>query len=104
MKSENDKSSFLTYVWNLKNDTNNLLRKNTCIANLWLPKGIAVEKGRVGGRYIKILCYPLGDVFDSASDPVPLPPARPPTRDNPKHGSSLNRTPSDYDLLIPPLG
>lgn len=55
-------------------------------------------------KYIKILCYPLGDVFDSASDPVPLPPARPPTRDNPKHGSSLNRTPSDYDLLIPPLG
>ncbi|XP_054569997.1 E3 ubiquitin-protein ligase CBL-B isoform X8 [Eptesicus fuscus] len=50
------------------------------------------------GIYIK------GDVFDSASDPVPLPPARPPTRDNPKHGSSLNRTPSDYDLLIPPLG
>lgn len=35
---------------------------------------------------------------------MPLPPARPPTRDNPKHGSSLNRTPSDYDLLIPPLG
>lgn len=50
------------------------------------------------GIYIK------GDVFDSASDPVPLPPARPPARDNPKHGSSLNRTPSDYDLLIPPLG
>nr|XP_011732440.1 E3 ubiquitin-protein ligase CBL-B [Macaca nemestrina] len=48
--------------------------------------------------------YLKGDVFDSASDPVPLPPARPPTRDNPKHGSSLNRTPSDYDLLIPPLG
>ncbi|XP_016051169.1 PREDICTED: E3 ubiquitin-protein ligase CBL-B [Miniopterus natalensis] len=48
--------------------------------------------------------YVKGDVFDSASDPVPLPPARPPTRDNPKHGSSLNRTPSDYDLLIPPLG
>nr|XP_025139122.1 E3 ubiquitin-protein ligase CBL-B isoform X8 [Bubalus bubalis] len=48
--------------------------------------------------------YLKGDVFDSASDPVPLPPARLPTRDNPKHGSSLNRTPSDYDLLIPPLG
>ncbi|XP_045439973.1 E3 ubiquitin-protein ligase CBL-B isoform X3 [Pipistrellus kuhlii] len=48
--------------------------------------------------------YVKGDVFESASDPVPLPPARPPTRDNPKHGSSLNRTPSDYDLLIPPLG
>lgn len=48
--------------------------------------------------------YLKGDVFDSASDPVPLPPARPSSRDNPKHGSSLNRTPSDYDLLIPPLG
>lgn len=48
--------------------------------------------------------YLKGDVFDSASDPVPSPPARPPTRDNPKHGASLNRTPSDYDLLIPPLG
>lgn len=55
-------------------------------------------------KYIKVLCYPLGDVFDSASEPVPLPPARPPTRDNPKHGSALNRTPSDYDLLVPPLG
>ncbi|XP_040606646.1 E3 ubiquitin-protein ligase CBL-B isoform X5 [Mesocricetus auratus] len=48
--------------------------------------------------------YLKGDVFGSASDPVPLPPARPPPRDNPKHGSSLNKTPSDYDLLIPPLG
>ncbi|XP_068921397.1 E3 ubiquitin-protein ligase CBL-B isoform X2 [Petaurus breviceps papuanus] len=50
------------------------------------------------GIYIK------GDVFDSAIVPVPLPPARPPSRDNPKLDSSLNRTPSDYDLLIPPLG
>ncbi|XP_021119905.1 E3 ubiquitin-protein ligase CBL-B isoform X3 [Heterocephalus glaber] len=47
--------------------------------------------------------YLKGDVFDSASEPVPLPPARPPTQDSPKHDSSLNRTPSDYDLLIPPL-
>uniref|UniRef100_A0A4X2L014 E3 ubiquitin-protein ligase CBL n=1 Tax=Vombatus ursinus TaxID=29139 RepID=A0A4X2L014_VOMUR len=50
------------------------------------------------GIYIK------GDVFDSAIVPVPLPPARPPSRDHPKLDSSLNRTPSDYDLLIPPLG
>ncbi|XP_072470226.1 E3 ubiquitin-protein ligase CBL-B isoform X7 [Notamacropus eugenii] len=50
------------------------------------------------GIYIK------GDVFDSALVPVPLPPARPPSRDSPKLDSSLNRTPSDYDLLIPPLG
>ncbi|XP_074157188.1 E3 ubiquitin-protein ligase CBL-B isoform X1 [Sminthopsis crassicaudata] len=48
--------------------------------------------------------YIKGDVFDSAIVPVPLPPARPPSRDNPKLDSSLNRTPSDYDLLIPPLG
>lgn len=35
---------------------------------------------------------------------MPLLPARPAARDSAKHGSSLNRTPSDYDLLIPPLG
>ncbi|KAM6097202.1 E3 ubiquitin-protein ligase CBL-B isoform 4-T4 [Chlamydotis macqueenii] len=46
----------------------------------------------------------LGDVYDAPTLPVPLPPARPPTRDNPKHCSLLNRTPSDYDLLVPPLG
>ncbi|XP_065598043.1 E3 ubiquitin-protein ligase CBL-B isoform X3 [Cyrtonyx montezumae] len=46
----------------------------------------------------------LGDVYDAPTVPVPLPPARPPTRDNPKHSSLLNRTPSDYDLLVPPLG
>ncbi|NXS51716.1 CBLB ligase, partial [Brachypteracias leptosomus] len=46
----------------------------------------------------------LGDVCDAPTVPVPLPPARPPTRDNPKHSSLLNRTPSDYDLLVPPLG
>ncbi|NXY87331.1 CBLB ligase, partial [Alcedo cyanopectus] len=46
----------------------------------------------------------LGDVCDAPAVPAPLPPARPPTRDNPKLGSLLNRTPSDYDLLVPPLG
>ncbi|XP_067156941.1 E3 ubiquitin-protein ligase CBL-B [Apteryx mantelli] len=46
----------------------------------------------------------LGDLYDAPTVPVPLPPARPPTRDNPKHSSLLNRTPSDYDLLVPPLG
>ncbi|EMP37841.1 E3 ubiquitin-protein ligase CBL-B [Chelonia mydas] len=46
----------------------------------------------------------LGDAFDASTAPVSLPPARPPTRDNPKHSSLLNRTPSDYDLLVPPLG
>ncbi|KAM4789707.1 E3 ubiquitin-protein ligase CBL-B isoform 5-T5 [Cyanocitta cristata] len=45
-----------------------------------------------------------GDVYDAPTAPVPLPPARPPTRDNPKHSSLLSRTPSDYDLLVPPLG
>ncbi|NWW40429.1 CBLB ligase, partial [Panurus biarmicus] len=45
-----------------------------------------------------------GDVCDAPTVPVPLPPARPPARDNPKHSSLLNRTPSDYDLLVPPLG
>ncbi|XP_019412640.1 PREDICTED: E3 ubiquitin-protein ligase CBL-B [Crocodylus porosus] len=46
----------------------------------------------------------LGEVFDAPGVPVPLPPARPPARDNPKHSALLNRTPSDYDLLVPPLG
>ncbi|KAM4905639.1 E3 ubiquitin-protein ligase CBL-B isoform 2-T2 [Sylvia borin] len=45
-----------------------------------------------------------GDVCDAPTAPVPLPPARPPARDSPKHSSLLNRTPSDYDLLVPPLG
>ncbi|KAM7065653.1 E3 ubiquitin-protein ligase CBL-B isoform 4-T4 [Acridotheres tristis] len=45
-----------------------------------------------------------GDVCDAPTAPVPLPPARPPARDNPKHSSLLTRTPSDYDLLVPPLG
>uniref|UniRef100_A0A8D2PSW7 E3 ubiquitin-protein ligase CBL n=1 Tax=Zosterops lateralis melanops TaxID=1220523 RepID=A0A8D2PSW7_ZOSLA len=45
-----------------------------------------------------------GDVYDAPTVPVPLPPARPPARDSPKHSSLLNRTPSDYDLLVPPLG
>ncbi|XP_053791096.1 E3 ubiquitin-protein ligase CBL-B isoform X1 [Vidua chalybeata] len=45
-----------------------------------------------------------GDVYDAPTVPVPLLPARPPARDNPKHSTLLNRTPSDYDLLVPPLG
>ncbi|NXN94570.1 CBLB ligase, partial [Rhinopomastus cyanomelas] len=45
----------------------------------------------------------LGDVCDAPTVPVPMPPAGPPTRDNPKHSSLLNRTPSDYDLLVHPL-
>uniref|UniRef100_A0A8C3XYF8 E3 ubiquitin-protein ligase CBL n=1 Tax=Catharus ustulatus TaxID=91951 RepID=A0A8C3XYF8_CATUS len=49
------------------------------------------------------LCH-SGDVYDAPTVPVPLPPARPPARDNPKHSSLLTRTPSDYDLLVPPLG
>ncbi|XP_023559859.1 E3 ubiquitin-protein ligase CBL-B isoform X3 [Octodon degus] len=48
--------------------------------------------------------YLKGDVFDSACAPVPFLPAQPLPRDSPKHGSSLHRTPSGYDLLIPPLG
>ncbi|KAL8190792.1 UNVERIFIED_CONTAM: hypothetical protein K2H54_061313 [Gekko kuhli] len=53
---------------------------------------------------MKRLKHPeIGDAFDPTV-PVPLPPARPPVRDNLKHGSVLNRTPSDYDLLVHPLG
>ncbi|NXO66435.1 CBLB ligase, partial [Phainopepla nitens] len=45
-----------------------------------------------------------GDVCDAPTAPVPLPPARPPASASPKHSSLLTRTPSDYDLLVPPLG
>ncbi|OCT92356.1 hypothetical protein XELAEV_18015415mg [Xenopus laevis] len=40
-----------------------------------------------------------GDVI--ATVPVPLPPTRTSARENHPHGSSLTRTPSDYDLLVP---
>ncbi|KAM4699959.1 E3 ubiquitin-protein ligase CBL-B isoform 2-T2 [Discoglossus pictus] len=46
----------------------------------------------------------LGDVFPTSTVPVPLPPARPSSRENQPHGSSLIRTPSDYDLLVPHPG
>ncbi|XP_054829539.1 E3 ubiquitin-protein ligase CBL-B [Eublepharis macularius] len=53
---------------------------------------------------LKRLKHPeIGDAFDPTV-PVPLPPARPAIRDNLKHGPVLNRTPSDYDLLVHPLG
>ncbi|XP_053310962.1 E3 ubiquitin-protein ligase CBL-B isoform X2 [Spea bombifrons] len=45
-----------------------------------------------------------GDVLATSSVPVPLPPARPSSRENQPHGSSLIRTPSDYDLLVPHPG
>ncbi|XP_048349560.1 E3 ubiquitin-protein ligase CBL-B isoform X2 [Sphaerodactylus townsendi] len=52
---------------------------------------------------MKRLKHPeIGDAFDPTV-PIPLPPARPPIKDNLKHGSVLNRTPSDYDLLVHPL-
>ncbi|XP_075446208.1 E3 ubiquitin-protein ligase CBL-B isoform X2 [Ascaphus truei] len=43
----------------------------------------------------------LGDVFATSIVPIPLPPAWPSTRENQQHGSSLNKIPSDYDLLVP---
>ncbi|XP_053563516.1 E3 ubiquitin-protein ligase CBL-B isoform X2 [Bombina bombina] len=43
----------------------------------------------------------LGDVIVASTIPVPILPARPSSRENQQHGSSLVRTPSDYDLLIP---
>ncbi|XP_066475610.1 E3 ubiquitin-protein ligase CBL-B isoform X1 [Tiliqua scincoides] len=45
----------------------------------------------------------MGDAFEPTV-PVPLPPVRPPIRNNLKHDSVLKRTPSDYDLLVHPLG
>ncbi|XP_067896998.1 E3 ubiquitin-protein ligase CBL-B isoform X6 [Heterodontus francisci] len=45
----------------------------------------------------------IDDIFEMPIVPAPLPPARLPARDNQKPScSSLNRTPSDYDLLVPP--
>ncbi|XP_053242225.1 E3 ubiquitin-protein ligase CBL-B isoform X2 [Podarcis raffonei] len=53
---------------------------------------------------MKRLKHPeMGDTFEPTV-PVPLPPARPPLRENLKHGSVVNRTPSDYDLLVHPPG
>ncbi|XP_061484125.1 E3 ubiquitin-protein ligase CBL-B isoform X2 [Rhineura floridana] len=49
---------------------------------------------------MKRLKHPeMGDTFEPTV-PIPLPPARPPLRENLKHGSVLNKTPSDYDLLV----
>ncbi|XP_038657768.1 E3 ubiquitin-protein ligase CBL-B isoform X5 [Scyliorhinus canicula] len=45
------------------------------------------------------------DIFEMPIVPAPIPPARLPARDNQNPScSSLNRTPSDYDLLVPPAG
>ncbi|XP_068921400.1 E3 ubiquitin-protein ligase CBL-B isoform X5 [Petaurus breviceps papuanus] len=84
-----------SFLSNLKSCEN-----GQCIMNGIHGTSLELKKSNPSelGIYIK------GDVFDSAIVPVPLPPARPPSRDNPKLDSSLNRTPSDYDLLIPPLG
>uniref|UniRef100_A0A6I8RIX2 E3 ubiquitin-protein ligase CBL n=1 Tax=Xenopus tropicalis TaxID=8364 RepID=A0A6I8RIX2_XENTR len=45
-----------------------------------------------------------GDVIATSTVPVPLPSARTSARENHPHGSSLTRTPSDYDLLVPHPG
>ncbi|XP_077198248.1 E3 ubiquitin-protein ligase CBL-B isoform X3 [Paroedura picta] len=77
-----------------------------------LPNMNVCENGQCSGTIemhsvaseMKRLKHPeIGDAFDPTV-PVPLPPARPPIRDNLKHGSVQNRTPSDYDLLVHPLG
>ncbi|XP_041066977.1 E3 ubiquitin-protein ligase CBL-B isoform X1 [Carcharodon carcharias] len=45
----------------------------------------------------------IDDIFEMPIVAAPLPPARLPARDSQKPScSSLNRTPSDYDLLVPP--
>ncbi|XP_072369719.1 E3 ubiquitin-protein ligase CBL-B isoform X5 [Scyliorhinus torazame] len=45
------------------------------------------------------------DIFEMPIVPAPIPPARLPARDNQNLScSALNRTPSDYDLLVPPAG
>ncbi|XP_078416169.1 E3 ubiquitin-protein ligase CBL-B isoform X2 [Cetorhinus maximus] len=47
----------------------------------------------------------IDDIFEMPIVAAPLPPARLPARDSQKPScSSLNRTPSDYDLLVPPPG
>uniref|UniRef100_A0A8C5LTN3 E3 ubiquitin-protein ligase CBL n=1 Tax=Leptobrachium leishanense TaxID=445787 RepID=A0A8C5LTN3_9ANUR len=45
-----------------------------------------------------------GDAFATSSIPVPLPPVRPSSRESQPHSSSLIRTPSGYDLLVPHPG
>ncbi|XP_033002571.1 E3 ubiquitin-protein ligase CBL-B isoform X3 [Lacerta agilis] len=74
-----------------------------------LPNMNVCENGIISETHnsaseMKRLKHPeMGDTFEPTV-PVPLPPARPPLRENLKHGSVVNRTPSDYDLLVHPPG
>ena len=50
--SERQKSFDITYMWNLKQDTNELIGKretdSQTLKNLWLPKGTVRGKGGLG--------------------------------------------------------
>ncbi|XP_044297293.1 E3 ubiquitin-protein ligase CBL-B isoform X2 [Varanus komodoensis] len=78
-----------------------------------VPNMNACENGQCSGiiselhnaaSEMKRLKHPeMGDAFEPAVS-IPLPPVRPAMRENLKHGPVLNRTPSDYDLLVHPPG
>ncbi|ETE69765.1 E3 ubiquitin-protein ligase CBL-B, partial [Ophiophagus hannah] len=63
--------------------------------------GISSEMHNTSSEMKKLKQPDIGEAFDSTI-PIPLPPLRPPLRENLKHASVLNRTSSDYDLLVHP--
>ncbi|XP_063161655.1 E3 ubiquitin-protein ligase CBL-B isoform X2 [Candoia aspera] len=65
--------------------------------------GITNEMHNTSSEMKKLKHPDIGEAFESTI-PIPLPPVRPPLRENLKHASILNRTSSDYDLLVHPPG
>ncbi|KAM3837647.1 E3 ubiquitin-protein ligase CBL-B [Vipera latastei] len=65
--------------------------------------GISNEMHNTSSEMKKLKQPDIGEAFESTI-PIPLPPVRPPLRENLKHASLLNRTSSDYDLLVHPPG
>ncbi|XP_070606195.1 E3 ubiquitin-protein ligase CBL-B isoform X1 [Erythrolamprus reginae] len=65
--------------------------------------GISSEMHNTSSEMKKLKQPDIGEALESTI-PIPLPPLRPPLRENLKHASVLNRTSSDYDLLVHPPG
>ncbi|XP_039220920.1 E3 ubiquitin-protein ligase CBL-B isoform X1 [Crotalus tigris] len=65
--------------------------------------GISNEMQNTSSEMKKLKQPDIGEAFESTI-PIPLPPVRPSLRENLKHASQLNRTSSDYDLLVHPPG
>ncbi|XP_060626658.2 E3 ubiquitin-protein ligase CBL-B isoform X3 [Anolis sagrei] len=65
--------------------------------------GIISETHSAASEMKRLKQPEMEEAFESTIS-IPLPPVRPPVRENMKHGAVLNRTPSDYDLLVHPPG